>query len=430
MRRGIGSAMLAAALLAAAAHPVFATDGHFLHGVGAINSAMGGAGVAMKGDIIGSFYLNPAGIAGMEHSRVTLGFEMFKPGRTVTGTYGTFSGSTDSKSEFVPVPSFGWAMPVTDKVAIGLGAIGVGGFGVDYPADTRNPVLAPRPNGFGQVYSNFGLLKIVPALGWQATDRLSIGVAVNVDYATLEVDPMPTASPAAGANGAFYSSATATDGAFGLGFQAGFIYDVTGTFSIGGSYASVQKFQDFEFNSAYANPALSNFGTPRTITFAMDVPQMITGGIAFRPTPAVSLAADVRYLTYSSTAGFDQQGFDNTGAVLGFGWDDIMVFAGGLELQPVDGLFLRGGYNYSQNPIPDALSFFNVPAPAVVQNHATLGLGFSPLEGFQLDLGYYHAFENSIDGPIWGPQGPASGSSVKSALREDSFLVQFSFTGR
>ena len=430
MRRHIGSVVAAAALVAAAAHPVFATDGHFLHGVGAINSAMGGAGVALKGDIIGSFYLNPAGLAGMEHSRVTLGFEMFKAGRTVTGTYGTFSGATTSKSEFVPVPSFGWAVPLNDRVSIGLGAIGVGGFGVDYAADPANPVLAPRPNGFGQVYSNFGLLKIVPALGWQVSPRLSIGVAANVDYATLEVDPMPVAAPAAGANGAFYSGATATDGAFGFGFQAGFIYDLTGSLSIGGSYASKQTFQDFEFNAVYANPALSNFGMPRTIAFAMDVPSMIAGGIAFRPTSSLSLAADVRYLTYSSTAGFDKQGFDNTGAVLGFGWDDIMVFAGGLELQPVDGFFLRGGFNYSQNPISDDLSFFNVPAPAIVQNHATLGLGFSPLDGFQLDLGYYHAFENSIDGPIWGAQGPAPGSSVKSALKEDSFLIQFSFTGR
>lgn len=429
MRRGIGSVLLALTFLVGLAKSAHATDGHFLHGVGAVNSSMGGAGVAMKGDIIGSFYLNPAGLAGLDASQVSLGFEMFKPGRTVTGTFGTFSGATTSKSDFVPVPSFGWAMPLNDKVTVGLGAIGIGGFGVDYPADTRNPMLTPRPNGFGQVYSNFGLLKIAPAIGWQASDKLSIGVSLNVDYATLAVDPMPVASPAAGANGAFYSSAAAQDGAFGFGFQAGLIYDISEKFAIGASYTSTQSFQDFEYNSVHANPALSNFGTPRTITFAMDVPSMISGGVAIRPSDALGLALDVRYITYSSTAGFDQQGFDNTGAVLGFGWDDIMVYAGGIELQPVDGFFLRGGYNYSQNPVPDALSFFNVPAPAIVQHHATMGLGFSPIAGFRLDLGYYHAFENEIDGPIWGPQGPAPGSSVKSALKEDSFLIQFSFTG-
>lgn len=429
MRRGIGWVALAVAGTAALARPVRATDGHFLHGVGAVNSAMGGAGVAVKGDIIGSFYLNPAGLAGLESSRVALGFEMFKPGRAVAGRYGTFDGATTSKSDFVPVPSFGWALPLSDRLTVGLGAIGVGGFGVDYPADTGNPVLAPRPNGFGQVFSNFGLLKIVPALGWEVTDRLSIGVALNVDYATLAVDPMPVASPAAGANGAFYSGATASDGAFGFGFQAGVIYDLGERLSVGASYASTQTFEDFEYNAVYENPALSSFGTPRSLTFAMDVPAMIAGGLALRPSDAVSIAADVRYITYASTAGFDEQGFDNTGAVLGFGWEDILVVAGGLELQPVAGVFLRGGYNWSQNPVPDELSFFNVPAPAIVQHHATLGLGFAPVDGFRLDLGYYHAFENEIDGQIWGPTGPVPGSSVKSSLKEDSFLVQFSFMG-
>ena len=69
-------ALIPVALLTFGFQPLAATDGHFLHGVGAVNSSMGGAGVAAPGDLLGSFYLNPAGLRCEHGSRISLGFEM------------------------------------------------------------------------------------------------------------------------------------------------------------------------------------------------------------------------------------------------------------------------------------------------------------------------------------------------------------------
>ena len=66
---------------------------------------------------------------------------------------------------------------------------------MNYAADPTNPILMPAPNGFGQVYSNFQLLKISPALAWNATDKLRIGLAANIDWEALAVSPMPIAAP-------------------------------------------------------------------------------------------------------------------------------------------------------------------------------------------------------------------------------------------
>ena len=74
------------------------------------------------------------------------------------------------------------------------------------------------------------------------------------------------------------------------------------------------------------------------------------------------------------------------------------------------------------------MSLFNIPAPAIVQQHATFGLGFEPFENVMVDLGYYHVFENSISGPMFGPMGPIDGSDVTSSMFEDSFLMTFQFT--
>jgi long-chain fatty acid transport protein len=142
---------LPAALLLTLSVPVQATDGHLLHGVGAVNSAMGGAGVAAPGDLLGSFYLNPAGLVCEHGTRIALGFEMMKPQRSVTSEFGGFTGSTTSKSDFTPIPAFGWATRLNETLSFGVGLLGIGGFGVDYPADPMNPVLGPRPQGFGQV---------------------------------------------------------------------------------------------------------------------------------------------------------------------------------------------------------------------------------------------------------------------------------------
>ncbi len=421
-------AALALLLLVAVATPASATDGHFLHGVGAVNSAMGGAGVAAPGDLLGSFYLNPAGLLCESGSRVALGFEMMKPQRTVSSTFGGYSGSTASKSDYTPIPAFGWATSISDRLSVGIGMLGIGGFGVDYAQDATNPILGARPQGFGQVTSNFQFMKIAPALAYRVDDRLTLGFALNLDWASLSVDPFPAASPAYDPNSgtSFYSRATATDGAYGLGVQAGLLYRATDALRLGLSYTSKQSFQDFQFNTMYENPMLPNYQTARTITFAMDVPAVYSGGFA-ATRGKLLWTGDARYITYGSTAGFEKSGMDQTGAVQGFGWKDIWVLASGLQFQANRTLALRGGYNFTQNPIPDAQSAFNIPAPAVVQHHLTLGAGLS-FSALRVDLGYYHAFENSITGLFPTPMG---NMSVTNSMSEDSFLMTFSFhTGK
>lgn len=413
-----------AALFMFIATPVQATDGHFLHGVGAVNSAMGGAGVAAPGDLLGSFYLNPAGLVCEHGTRISLGFELMKPQRTVSSEFGGFSGSTTSKSDFTPIPAFGWATRVNDKLSFGVGMLGIGGFGVDYPADQTNPVLGPRPQGYGQVASNFQFMKIAPAAAYRITDDLYLGVAMNFDWASLSVDPMPIAPPAfdVGNGTAYYSRATATDGAFGVGFQTGLIYRAGDMVRFGAAYTSPQWFQDFEYNAMYENPGLGNFQTAREITFAMDVPATYSGGMALT-WDRLLWTGDARYITYSKTNGFSESGMDQFGAVQGFGWDDIWVLASGLQFRPVDRMALRGGYNFTQNPIPGAQSPYNVPAPAVVQHHLTLGVGFTFGE-LSVDAGYYHAFNNEISGVMPTPMGDMT---VTNEMYEDAFLVSFSF---
>lgn len=408
-----------------------ATDGHFLHGVGAINSAMGGIGVAgTKDDVLGALYHNPAGLMAFEGHHATLSMELFKPDRTLTATaptpQGPFTGTQQSKSEFVPIPAFGWSSElVEDKVVVGFGGLGIGGFGVDYRQNNMHPLLAPKTQGgFGNVFSNFSLLKVTPAIAFAPSEKLWIGLAANIDWASLAVDPFPATSP----NGAFYPSATASATTFGFGFQAGLIYRLTEAVNLGAAYSSKQIFNEFTWNSTNADPTDPAFGTHREFSFQLDAPAILGGGISVQATDRLFVAADAKYYMYSSTDGFEASGFTQTGAVAGFGWDDIKVFAVGSEFQASDRLALRAGYNYSDNPIPEENSFFNVAAPAVIQHHLTLGFGVDLFEGVGVSAAYYRAFESEVSGPIYHPaMGAIPQSDVTSSMFEDSIVMQFSF---
>jgi long-chain fatty acid transport protein len=396
---------------------------------------MGGVGIAgAKDDVLGALYHNPAGLMAFEGHHATLSMELFKPDRTLTATapaqQGLFTGEQRSKSEFVPIPAFGWSSEVIeDKLVIGFGGLGIGGFGVDYRQNNMHPLLAPTSQGgFGQVFSNFSLLKVTPALAFAPSEKLWIGLAANIDWASLAVDPFPAAQP----NGAFYPSATASATTFGFGFQAGIIYRATETLNLGLAYSSNQSFGDFEWNSTNADPTDPAFGTHRELSFQLDAPAIIGAGVSLQATDRLFVAGDAKYFLYSSTEGFEKSGFTQTGAVAGFGWDDILVVALGSEFQATDRLALRGGYNYSDNPIPDENSFYNVSAPAVIQHHLTLGFGVNLVEGVDLSAAYYRAFESEVSGPLYSPmyQNGQEGipqSNVTSSMFEDSFVMQFSF---
>jgi long-chain fatty acid transport protein len=274
------------------------------------------------------------------------------------------------------------------------------------------------------VYSNFSLLKVTPAVAFAPSEKLWIGLAANIDWASLAVDPFPAAPP----DGAFYPSATASATTFGFGFQAGLIYRLTEAMNVGLAYSSKQVFDDFTWNSTNADPTDQAFGTHREFSFQLDAPAIIAGGVSLQATERLFLAADAKYFMYSSTEGFEAEGFTQTGAVAGFGWDDIKVFALGGEFLATDRVSLRAGYNYSDNPIPEENSFFNVAAPAVIQHHLTLGFGVNLVEGVDVSAAYYRAFESEVSGPIYHPaMGAIPESDVTSSMFENSFVMQFSF---
>ena len=423
------SALLALGFCLVSARPAAAGNGHFLHGVGAVNSALGGAGVALPNDALGALHLNPALLARLDGSRFQFSIESLDQKNAVESHIGPFSGRTEDEGDDAAIPSFGWTHRNKDgHTAIGMGFLGLAGFTVDYPQDPSNPILSPQPNGLGRFYSNYQLLRIPSAVAVRVNDKLSLGASFNLAHASLAGDPVGFAAPdCAGPNNCFFPRVD-TDSAYGWGVQVGVHYQATSAWALGASYTSETKFQDFEWNSTHANPSLPNFGTGRKIRFELGAPATVVAGVAWTPSDHLQVAFDAKRIFYSSTPGFGDSGINPaTGAIRGPGWEDIDVFALGVQIEPTERVTLRAGFNKSDNPIPDDQTFFSLFAPGVFENHAAAGLGFRACDILTLDLAYYRAFKNEGKGPIFTAAGPIPGASVKQEMASDSIILTLSF---
>jgi long-chain fatty acid transport protein len=428
---------LLAALIAAAAlvvlaalavpPPASAGNGHFLHGVGAVNSAMGGAGAALPNDTLGALNLNPALLTELDGSSFEFSAEYPKAGNAVTSQVGPFSGRTAENGRTPLIPAFGFTRHPQDRTyAYGVGFLGLAGFGVDYPQDASNPLLAPQPRGFGRVYANYQFLKVPIVAALRLDDSWSVGVAFVTGRSSLTADPAGFAAPDCSPAGCFYPR-VATDSAFGYAGQVGVHYRPTRRLAFGASYTTRQSFQSFEWNSAHANPGLPDFGTARRISFRLDNPATAVAGVAFTPLPELKLALDGKWIDYAGARGFNGFGIAPDGHALGLGWRSIGVVDLGGQYQATPAVALRLGYNHTQNAIPDRAAFFNVASPAIWSNHVTGGVGVRFDSALTLNLAYYYALKTRIHGPIVSPAGPVPGTLVTDEQSLRSVIASFSF---
>ena len=163
-----------------------------------------------------------------------------------------------------------------------------------------------------------------------------------------------------------------------------------------------------------ANPSLPTYGTDRFVKFQLNAPAQLAVGFGFRPSGNLSVALDAKQIFYEDTEGFKD--------FLGF--RDITVYALGLQYQVNPNFALRLGGNHNDSAIESDRVFFTVPVPAVFEDHVTAGFGMKVTPSLTANLGYYHVFENRVDGPIYSPAtGPIPGSRITTEMTMDSIVV-------
>lgn len=416
-----------------------AQSGHIMQGVGAVNMSMGGAATGQPLDISGALQWNPAAISTFNDKIIKFDMGLFFSSPQLystvpefdgegqpTGNF--FSGTTKDDRGVSPMPALAmvWGKEGS-KHTFGASAFGISGFGVTFPESTTNPINMPQNmGGFGAIESDYILLQIGFTYAYEISDQFSIGVEPTFNYATLELMPNPTANPSQTAGYPSTDKATA----LGFGAQFGVFYDSGKGFKAGASYKTTQTFGDFEFDNTYLD------GSTGTNDFNMDYPAIYSLGLGYS-LGTIDLALDYRLVDYENTDGFAETGWTPTASVAGFGWENISIISAGIQYKGIEKLPLRLGYTYSSNPINDEVTFFNIPATAVIKNAFQVGFSYEISDNLVLDAVYHHgASGDATSGPLlnpmfiqaYPPYGAIPGSEVSYDMTTDMIMLGIAYT--
>jgi len=396
--------LLSCMLLASA--PVWGGNGHLLHGIGAINSSMGGAGVALLEDSLAALSINPALLTKAQGNQVSFSTEFFQDGLRVEARLGNAWYRTDPTTQVGVIPSFGWmAHDPSKKLAIGFGLLGIAGFRTDYPQDSTNFLLVPQPNGFGHVYTDYVMTKIPIAFAFQVNPKLSIGASLNLYRGSLDITPNPIVLPDFSSDGyGWLPNAGNQVSRWGIGGQFGFHYEATPMISIGASYTTKQKFHRYNWNSTVANPSLVTYGQARIVDFDLDGPMSFQFGVGLHPTKKLEIAADGKFIKYRGVKGLGEaSGVDLVHHnLIGIGWQNIWVGMVGVNYKINERMSLRAGYNHGQSPIEPSKTINSMGTPSTFQKHFCLGAGMALMPHVSADLGFYVVPRETKAGPTYG----------------------------
>lgn len=391
-----------AGLIIGGAQPAAASNGMNMIGYGAESVAMGGADLAFIRSP-SAMNINPAGIGWTLRPELAFALGAVNPSLRHTDRLGN---DTEDVLDRYPMPFVGYAHPVGD-FTLGIGLFVQGGMGAEYQglvtpfsAQANSGQLPPGFFGESQIpltdatLTNLAHAKLTPTVAWRALSGLTLGVSLNVSYATVDMQLFPDTSVRADLDRSGVAGDSPSDHFFGMdgkdisgvgyGLRVGFQYE-TGALSLGGSYASEIDL-DLDGGTMAMNLSALGLGkVPYDCSMSgLTWPRQAGIGLAYRVGPRLLLAADVDRVEWSSAISTITVSLDNPGqpgappdrqVPLRMGWNDQWVWALGTEISQGRSWVARLGYNHGKSPVPD--SMLRPLFPAIAEGHVTGGAGYT-----------------------------------------------------
>jgi long-chain fatty acid transport protein len=415
-----------AALFAAGA--AFATDGYFPHGYGIKAKGMGGASVALAEDSKGGAN-NPASMV-FAGSRLDFGLDLFSPYRDASRSAAGFSslnGSVTSGNSNFIVPDFGYNVMRGSDMSLGVTVYGNGGMNTTYPQGSFNCGGGPANMlcGSGSLGIDLTQLIVAPTLAYKLNAKNSLGVSLLLGYQQFKAyglqafDNAPGFPPFTGAPGSVTNNGYAHS--TGVGIRLGYMGRLSDEFSVGVALAPKMNMSRFDkYQGLFAGNG------------KFDIPAHYAAGVAFTPTPALTLALDFERIQYSGVASVVNPcsaraplGASNGP---GFGWKDVSVVKLGLEWRANPVWTLRAGYNHGGQPIGSADVTFNILAPGVITDHYTAGFTWAMASNSEISAALMYAPKQSVTGPSLfnAVMGAGAGGNETISMHETSFGLSWS----
>lgn len=382
--------------------------------------AMGQAMVMTTKSSLLSMSFNPAGLAELEGTQMTVGLS---PGAVSLERIGPGGADKDRFTKvLILTPNFAIGSRLgTERFYFGLATTAASGFGTDWNET--------GPSRYFSTDSQIGTLRVNPTVAFKASSRLSLGVGLDyiIGVADLRSQLNVTVLNAA-LGGDFVPDA---DGVGRLdlrgtywGYNAGILIALAEGHHLGVSYRSrlPTKYKGTLEFSGMRDQSAALFGGARYSTNVETVvpfPEIMSVGYSFRPTSKLDINVVGQWANWSV---FENQKLDfvqetdpirlvvlNTGNPVPRQWQDVYTYGLGSEYQVRERLRVRAGTYVASSPVPD--STFEPSAPFLDRIGVAFGVGRDWGSAITVDAGFIAALHKSrrINNDVGAPIASADG---------------------
>ena len=345
----------------------------------------GNAFVAEANDASAIFY-NPAGLNQIKRAQVYQGSFFNYPDREFSG------GGQDSQTNhrFYRSLTAYVAIPVHDRVAVGLGFFSPFGMGTAWP-----------PTWAGRYITTFSSLKtysLNPVVSVKVLENLSLAAGFNVLWSQVR---LKRKTPVVVGGQAFPDADIELNGeGNGMGYNLGLHYEPWSGLKLGVAYRSKIKV-NHSGGFSTSLPAPLGPGPSSEGAASIVYPPSLTMGIAYSRFKPFTFEFDTTWTGWST---YDKLKVNLDTPVLVNGvlattittpknWHDSWAFRFGANYAVNETMKLRAGYIYDLTPVPD--SNFDPQVPDANRHIFTVGSDLKVLQRFTLCFAYNYILSES-----------------------------------
>ncbi len=386
------------------------------------------AGAAALGEDASTIYFNPAGMTRLSGQQIIVAGHIISPNADFTNNGSTTFAGTPLQGADSPtgdpafVPNFYYSAELPNEIYVGVGVNVPFGLSTEYDDGWVGRYHALR--------SEITSINVNPSIAWKATDKVSVGFGISIQYMELEltnnIDSMaaclnletgfgvpgsPCAAYTVPGNAAQDSSTKLDGDSTELGWNTGILIELSDRGRMGLAYRSAIK-HNVSGNAAYvldANglqqlaaglssppPAGSGFNILQdtTLEATAELPETFSFSFVGDINPKWTALFDWTWTGWSAldTITITQAGgIPGREPTLDLAYKNTNRFSIGVNYKPNNKWIYRGGLALDETPIrsPETTS---ARIPGNDRTWLSLGLGYAPAASWSFDVGYSHLF--------------------------------------
>jgi long-chain fatty acid transport protein len=353
------------------------------------------AGSAAVAEDATTIMFNPAGLTQLKHSELAIGLNYIAPksdfkdaGSTVPnlgggGFFGqalTGGDGNDAGNDAI-VPNFYYAAPINDKTVVGFGITAPFGLVTEY-----NDTWQGR---YHAVKSDLKTINLNPTIAFKATEHLSIGLGLDLQYIDVELTQMADLGALGGFPQAADGKVKLTADDWSWGYNLGLTYQIHEDTRLGLAYRSKishsLKGDGTLRNSAGVKQAEENAKANVTL------PESLSLAIHHQINDSWAVMADATWthwgrfqtLVITSDNGTFNQNKEEK-------WNDSMRYGFGLTYKHNDKWTFRSGIAYDETPISSEYRTARIPGND--RKWVSVGASYQWKDNIIIDAAYSHLF--------------------------------------